>query len=86
MLAMDFEISDLPPPETVQGLWQSVGSARDATKRQDDAAVLFLKADLGAPRQHVGVASRAASAGDRWPSCRHWTMPSRTLNSAFSGT
>ena len=23
---MDFEISDLPPPDTVQGLWQSVGS------------------------------------------------------------
>ena len=31
---MDFEISDLPPPETVQGLWQSVPRGREPTSRQ----------------------------------------------------
>ena len=31
---MGLEISDLPPPETVQGLWQSVPSATVPTSRQ----------------------------------------------------
>ena len=35
MLAeMGLEISDFPPPDTVQGLWQKVGSATVPTKRQ----------------------------------------------------
>ncbi len=53
MLPMDFEISDLPPPETVQGLWQSVGSARDATRRQAVPSGLLFQADFRAPRKHV---------------------------------
>ncbi len=31
---MDLEISDLPPPETVQGLWQRVPCASEPTSRQ----------------------------------------------------
>jgi hypothetical protein len=32
--AMDLEISDLPPPETVQGLWQRVDSPEVPVRRQ----------------------------------------------------
>ena len=32
---MDLEISDLPPPETVDGLWHSVPSAAEPTSRHD---------------------------------------------------
>ena len=32
--AIDLEISDLPPPETVQGLWQSTPSAVVPRNRQ----------------------------------------------------
>ena len=32
------EISDLPPPETVQGLWQSVASAWVPTSVRGDVA------------------------------------------------
>ena len=33
MVPIDFDISDLPPPETVDGLWHRIPSAREATRR-----------------------------------------------------
>jgi len=37
-LLIDLEISDLPPPETVQGLWQKVPSASVPTSFQIGAS------------------------------------------------
>ncbi len=43
MLPIDLEISDLPPPETVQGLWHKMPSARDATKRHAVPSICFSR-------------------------------------------
>ena len=42
----DLEISDLPPPETVQGLWQKVPSAVVPMSRQRWPAVGFTISTL----------------------------------------
>ena len=45
-LPIDLEISDLPPPETVQGLWQNTPSASVPTSRQDGAEGCFSMLSL----------------------------------------
>ena len=59
-LAIDLEISDFPPPETVHGLWHSVPSARVPTSRQARPAELLLHAHLVARRKHIDVSGRRA--------------------------
>ena len=43
MLPIDLEISDLPPPDTVHGLWHSTPSARDATRRHAVPSICFSR-------------------------------------------
>ena len=74
MLAMDLEISDLPPPETVQGLWQSSRIGARGHQAPGGAAVLLLETDLGAPRQHVGfVGAQGETVRLLTARAFHWT-------------
>ena len=43
---MDLEISDLPPPETVLGLWQNVPSAVVPTSRHWPESASFSRRTL----------------------------------------
>ena len=52
---------DLPPPETVHGLWQKSAVGARADQPPGRAAGLLLQADLVAGGQHVDVARRAAA-------------------------
>ena len=73
---MDLEISDLPPPETVQGLWHSVPRGRAPTKPPGRSAGLFLHAQAETVGQHVGdiraqrQLARFSVAGSISPSLR----------------
>ena len=68
MLAMDFEISDLPPPETVQGLWQSVPRGRDPHQPPSRAGGLLFHAHAEARGQEIGRAGPQLQA----LSCPSW--------------
>ena len=55
-VAMDLEISDFPPPETVEGLWQRAGVGTSADQPPHGAAGLLLQPDTIAGRQDIDVA------------------------------
>ena len=85
-MAIDLEISDLPPPETVQGLWQSVPRGREPTSRHAVPASCFSQPDAEARGQDVDRPGAQRQLRD----CRrrrcHVTKPSRAWNAASSGT